>query len=145
MNEYIHYGHTDFDKAIFNTIKNGMNFTKPFGGFWGSPVNAKHGWKDWCTLSNFRKCEIQNSFKFTLDDAARVLTITACEQLVDLPKLNLSKFIPEFVISLDFEQLALQYDAIEVSISTDPHLLSALMLWDCDSILVFNPDVVLPR
>jgi len=43
---------------------------------------------------------------------------------------------------LDFEKLAGIYDAIDVSISNDPELHFALYGWDCDSILIMNPDII---
>ena len=43
---------------------------------------------------------------------------------------------------LDFEKLARDYDAIEVLISNDYRLNTSLMGWDCDSIIVFNPNII---
>ena len=45
-------------------------------------------------------------------------------------------------ILLDFEKLAETYDAVEVSISSDFDLYYKLYGWDCDSIVIMNPDVV---
>ena len=41
-----------------------------------------------------------------------------------------------------FEKLAEIYDAVEVSISSDFDLYYKLYGWDCDSIVIMNPDVV---
>ena len=46
-------------------------------------------------------------------------------------------------LTIDFEKLASRYDAIEVLISKDGRLYSALYGWDCDSILILNPNVII--
>ena len=45
--------------------------------------------------------------------------------------------------TLDFEKLAQEYDAIEVLISGDPGLYYELYGWDCDSILIMNPEIII--
>lgn len=44
MVEYIHYGHTEFSKELFQPIKNREMFAKPTGGFWASRLNSLYGW-----------------------------------------------------------------------------------------------------
>jgi len=118
--EYIHYGHHHFDKSVFQPIKNEL-FVKPHGGLWASPVGAQNGWKDWCESEDFRACEKDNSFKFTLSVNANVLHIRSVDDLRGLPRNNgivgygsINKYW------LDFEKLlANGVDAIEVHISED--------------------------
>ena len=141
MSRYIHYGHTKFDKSIFTKIKNSDFLTKPTGGLWASNVNAERGWKDWCESENFRKCKEEHSFSFSLSDNAKVLYINYIDDLKYLPKVE-SKFGISTWILLDFEKLEKVYDAIEVNISNDYNLYYALYGWDCDSILIMNPDVI---
>ena len=43
---------------------------------------------------------------------------------------------------LDFEKLAETYDAIEVSISDDFELYYQLYGWDCNSIVIMNPKII---
>lgn len=43
MVEYIHYGHTEFSKELFQSIKNREMFAKPTGGFWASRLNSLYG------------------------------------------------------------------------------------------------------
>ena len=143
MKNYIHYGHTKFDKSMFTKIKNVDCSTKPKGGLWASDVEAEHGWKDWCEAEEFRDCKEENSFLFVLSDNAKVLYIESVNDLESLPKgkdkfgLNFSSWY-----LLDFEKLAETYDAVEVSISSDFDLYYKLYGWDCDSIVIMNPDVV---
>lgn len=137
---YIHYGHKHFDKSLFSSIKNMHSLTKPIGGLWASDVDAVRGWKDWCDDNEFREYEKDNSFKFTLVDA-NILTINSSNDLENLPKVENKYGMFSWVI-LDFEKISQEYDAIEVNISSDGMLYYSLYGWDCDSILVMNPDVV---
>lgn len=143
MRRYIHYGHTKFDKSMFTKIKNVDCSTKPKGGLWASDVEAEHGWKDWCEVEEFRDCKEDDSFSFVLSDSAKVLYINSVDDLKVLPKAD-DKFGMNFSswILLDFEKLAETYDAVEVSISSDFDLYYQLYGWDCDSIVIMNPDIV---
>ena len=86
MKNYIHYGHTKFDKDLFTKIKNVDCNTKPRGGLWASDINSKHGWKEWCNENEFRDCDKENSFTFTLSDDAKILYIESVNDLESLPK-----------------------------------------------------------
>ena len=136
---YIHYGHKKFDKEIFINIRND-NWVKPIGGLWSSDVNAEFGWKDWCKQENFRECKQENSFKFKLKENVNVLLIDNAKQLSDLPKIE-SQYKFSW-INLDFEKLMEKYDAIEVLISSEHKLYWDLYGWDCDSLLVLNPECI---
>ena len=136
--QYIHYGHKHFDINLFCFISNRELFTKPFGGLWGSRTDAEYGWKDWNDGEYFKKCEKENSFTFILSDNAKILTINSVDDLEYLPH-----FENDFLLCvLDFEKLSKFYDAIEVNISSDRRLYWDLYGWDCDSILVMNPEVI---
>lgn len=124
---------------MFNPIVNCQHFSKPTGGLWASPVDANNGWKVWCDAENFRECEIENSFTFTLRDDANVLYIDSKECLTDLPKQNTWH---DIWCTLDFEKLMETYDAVELNLSAAPNLYFELYGWDCDSILIMNPYVV---
>ena len=142
MKTYIHYGHTSFDKNLFIKITNEKPMSKPRGGLWASDINAKYGWKDWNESAKFAECNKENSFTFTLYDNANILYINSVKDLESLSKAQ-DKFSFTSWVSLDFEKLAEIYDAIEVNISSDYDLYYKLYGWDCDSILIMNPDVVI--
>lgn len=140
---YIHYGDDTFRTP--DPIKNRAKWVKPYGGLWASRKDTDNGWKDWCKAENFRLDTFDRSFEFTLRDDARVLMIDHVEQLFDLPTLNSFTYfnLESFDYCecyLDFEKLMEDYDAIEVAIDYD--LYNALYGWDCDSILIMNPDIV---
>lgn len=145
MVEYIHYGHKEFSKELFQPIKNREMFSKPAGGFWASRVNALYGWKDWCKDEEFGECKEDNSFRFFISKNANILTINSVDDLKELPKAK--QPIPTsgtlWDSYLDFEKiLSNGIDAIEVNISSDSDLYMAMYGWDCDSILIMNPDIV---
>lgn len=138
---YIHYGHAAFDPNLFKPIQNEQCWIKPKGGLWASPVNAIRGWKDWCEAEEFRECIEENSFKFMLPDA-NIFVIDSVEKLKELP--TISNITWSCISTLiDFEKcIKLGYDAIELCLSADDKLYWELYGWDCDSILVMNPDKV---
>lgn len=143
MNTYIHRGHTCFNKGMFNPIVNEPFFSKPIGGLWASRTNTKTGWIDWCIGEEFCLDKYNdNFFTFDLSPDARILTINHLYDLKSLPKLKIGSgnFMEQQY--LDFEELAKMYDTIEVFVSEDYDLYYALYGWDCDSILIMNPDII---
>lgn len=144
MKTYIHYGHTAFIPEQFTPIQNRYGMTKPYGGFWASPKDAKWGWKDWCEAEEFRECKESNAFCFTLRDDAHVLTIVSTEQVRSIPQQNNERFRTLWQ-AFDFETLVNSgVDAVEVSLSADWNLYYELYGWDCDSILIMNPEIIVP-
>lgn len=138
---YIHYGSKGFDKKLFTKIKNRPYWVKPFGGLWASDINAKYGWVDWNKDEDFVECNLNNSFMFKLKNPEKILTIDSEKKLLELPRIE---SIYDFGnICLDFEKLSEEYDAIEVLISNGEGLYRALYGWDCDSLLVLNPESII--
>ncbi len=140
-------------------------------GLWGTRESSNfddgkivYGWKQWCKDTKYRPETLKKSFRFRLADTANLLTIEKPEDLLPLPKtapwqlkdMSALKDIPpgefptpeqlhEFYSPnpcyLDFEKLMEQgVDAIELR---NNHLFSRyLREWNCDCLLVLNPDVV---
>ena len=151
MRKYIHYGHSRFMRELFQPIRNQEFFTKPMGGLWASPVDADFGWKTWNDNEHFRECSEDNSFTFSLTDSAKVYRIYSVGDLKRLPEYK-NYIVPGRWYCIDFEKcVELGYDAIELHISEEERIDDAepfeclyfrLYGWDCDSILIMNPDVV---
>ena len=147
MKTYIHYGSKQFDKNKFKPIENMPNFSKPRGGFWASDVNAEFGWKEWNDNENFRECNVENSFKFTLNPNARIYEINSRYEAENMPQQGgqINRHYDILGCYPDFEKIvAMGYDAVEVTLSRDWGLYHALYGWDCDSILILNKDIVIP-
>lgn len=147
---YVHYGATRFNPTKGFPIQNEKHRPKPQGGLWASRKNATFGWKNWCIENEFRECDPANSFEFTMKDESRIVIISTLAMLRRLPKAK-----SELSISycIDFEKcLHLGIDAIELcwygdeyqSITGDD-LHFDLYGWDCDSIVVLNPNAVVQR
>lgn len=140
---YIHYGHDRFLDP--NPIRNRDYFTKPKGGLWASRKDDELGWKNWCENEEFRLDSFDRSFEFKLKDSARILMLYHLDQLDDLPKINNAKYPyikgnNSSECHLDFEKLAREYDAIELANVGEFYW--ALYGWDCNSILIMNPNIV---
>lgn len=140
--KYIHYNHKCFDPRLFRKPSNRPGLSKPSGGFWASPVDAEFGWKDWCDRNDFRECCKDCSFTFTLKDDAKVLTIRYAGDAKRLPIQSMDYLGYCWVVP-DFEKLMGDgWDAIELVLSSDWNLYFEMYGWDCDSIVILNPDVI---
>lgn len=143
MKKYIHYGGSRFEPSKFDVIRNGAGIAhnKPWGGLWGSPVDSACGWK-WFASSEgivpLSELTEENSFIFTLREDARILTIKNREDSV-LPMVEMIRLDGSRLIAVDYVGLSAHYDAVEVEIQ---HTYFCMSGWDCDSIVVLNPDVI---
>ncbi len=155
--QYIHYGSDKFDKEWFVPISNRDCWIKPIGGLWASPINSKNGWYDWCK-EEFDWCDcggsdldfLSKSFTFSLKPGSKIIYIS---NIVDLRLLHdmdcciystnrpfLYKHeIP--VESIDYEKLlTLGYSGVEIAINSCTYW--SMYGWDCDSIVVMDPDSI---
>lgn len=143
MKEYIHFGSPEFDKSKFRPVvnSNGYFANKPlYGtGLWASPVGAEWGWGNFCRQENFYVENLRCSFRFTLKKGARVLHIREMYDLVNNPHISLNW---HDVATFDYETLAKEYDAIEFHFSESYDTYFPMYGWDCDSIVILNPDIV---
>lgn len=145
---YIHYGSDAFDPDRFKKIANCAYFNKPLGdtGFWASPVDAKNGWKTWCENESFNLDAFDEYFCFELAEGAKVFHIRKGDDIYDLPLIK--NPLAASSVCIDFEEAAKSWDAIEAHISDDPaedyrySIYWLLYGWDCDSILIMNPDII---
>lgn len=143
---YKHCGSEFFDRNKFVDIRNKEGWVKPEGGLWASCVDDDYSWEQWVEGNDYRKDYYKSShFLFKLN-SDKILTITNHNQLFHLPQqrnddANYLTNLTDWIF-LDFEELKEKYDAIDVKISKDYELYHYLMGWDCDSILVLNPDVI---
>lgn len=144
MKKYIHYGHERFEIEKFVPVKNIDLHNKPKGGFWASPIDAPFGWRNWCE-EEAERCDDTNKFVFQIKDNANVIHI---RNFTDLEKIPRRKSIICGVVYPDFEKMIEEgIDAIELHLTCngnrDSDLYFALYGWDCDSILIMNPEIIL--
>ena len=147
-NVYIHLGSSHYDKRLILPISNISLLSKPKGGLWASNINSEYSWKNWLAENsiNLRPDYKSKWFSFKLAEESRLLIIDDSKKLLDLPHRKCDEqYFDKFDTwhLLDFEEIAVQYDAMEVLISSDYQLYYDLYGWDCDSILVFNGDIII--
>ena len=140
---YIHYGDNEYRTP--NPIKNNLCWVKPRGGLWASRKDDEDGWKVWCEREEFRLDSFDKSFEFTLRDDAKILVLEDPDQLDILPTTNsadrlYNKNDRYSTCDLDFEKLQKDYDAIELKNCWKFQW--PLYGWDCNCILIMNPDIV---
>ena len=153
---YIHFESEHFEKEMFTKIINLKEISmlnKPMGGLWSSPEDSENRWDIWCHAVGYshRNNYWNKKFRFILKENANILKVTG-DMYINLPhtqielKYPLINIIPEKykqpLYELDYEKLSSMYDGIEVNFSDNPELLSYFDFWDCDTLLVFNPNVI---
>jgi len=147
LKKYIHYGSRSFHPEWFNSIKN-TTWNKPYGGLWASPYPAPNiDWKQWCIDNEFDGRTSQ-SFIFSIDDTSNIIRLS---DLKSVRKFKKSKYCNPwyhntscyFMDFIDFEAIVKDgFDGIEVLISSSD-VYMAMYSWDVDSLLVFNPEIIL--
>lgn len=148
---YIHYGSTAFNSRQGFPIRNRDYWVKPEGGLWASRKDASFGWKNWCEEEEYRDCNVSNSFEFTLRNDANIAVISTLSQLQTLPEMKHVRFTP-ISYCIDFEECVRHgVDAIELCWYGEEYkkikgedLHFTLYGWDCDSIVILNPNIVVP-
>lgn len=147
---YIHYGATTFNPKTNFPIRNRNDWTKPRGGLWASREMATFGWKEWCEQAEYCDCKKEEAFKFILKDGAKVAVISNMTDLRRLPTTE-SDVSVHWTTLIDFEECLRQgIDAIELCWYGDEYeaqksddMYFGLYAWDCDSIIILNPEVVI--
>ena len=149
MKTYIHYGHDKLDRDAVTHVVTSIK-SKPNKGVWASPVDSTRSWKDWCEAEDFRVCEESNSFTFTLSPDAKILEVHEESDIMDYVIFNevdytSRRFSATHVCDmLNLPKLYRDFDGMELFLSEGSfgfHL-GLFSLWDCDSIVVWNPDVI---
>lgn len=138
--DLIHYGSKEFDPDKFNPVNN--HGVKPRGGFWASPVNSKHSWKEWCLDNQFGLSRLETSFEFVFDGNTFVI-----DCVKDCEGLPMWELMPSYAF-IDFEAMAEKYDAVYMTTYgewdtrfSNYHLYG----WDCESVLIMNPSTIIQK
>ena len=139
--EYVHYGDDTFrkDKVQQHTGRFGFG-NKPDFGLWASPVKPEYrGWADWCVNEEFMIDKLDDYFKFTLTPEAKILEVRKPSDLNGYVSLDNREPIPQ--TNINFNSIIDDgYDGVELYLNRE--LYWYLYGWDCDSIVIFNPDVI---
>ena len=136
----IHYGSKIYDPLKVKKIKNDDR-NKPIGGLWTSPINSEFGWIDWCRCEEYTEYEPENSFKLLILPESNIYKIDSFQDLLSLPliqKTYMNKMVPDFEIiqkTIDAIWLTIKGEN-ETRLASNPDLYG----WDCESVLIMNPD-----
>lgn len=158
--EYVHYGcnSEDFDMGKWKAIKNIPFLAKPAGGFWASPTRSggRRTLFDWETFCNTAEYEprggLFRKFYFCVDINANVFTIANADDYNALPKISVSHDTGgRSEVVIDFEECVRQgidaivydYSAVHRDKDICDEMDIRMLGWDCDSILIMNPDIIL--
>lgn len=136
----IHYGSDEYQANIFRPISDVPFRNKPRGGLWTSPVGSEHGWAEWCAAEVFG--ELEKSFEIQFE--GRLLVIDGVEDMMSMPWIacNGTSFISfQALCAIGFT-----YDAIHLTIKGERETRytfpESLYGWDCESVLILNPDSI---
>ena len=133
---FIHYGSTKFETERFTPIKNRRrSSTTPLGGLWASPIDMENEWKQ------------KDSFTFTLKPEARVFVVSTLDDIKFLQNKYPGGGFPFYMTYgwgdpipsgwFNYERIAKNYDAI---VYKSNETTEDLMGWECDCLLLINPD-----
>lgn len=129
-----------FDSSKFEPIQNRL-FVKPLGGLWASPTETKYGWRDWCIEESFRIERLEESFEFWY--SGNVLKV---DSVADLDRMTWVA-VYDIMQYPDFE--AMQNSGVDAIWLTERGQSQTRYLpgrnlygWDCECVLVMNPDGV---
>lgn len=143
---YIHYGSDVYDpKLVVKENEWSSTLMKPDMGLWACRKCKKvYSWKDYCEYEYpTANTDFTKSFEFTLKPTAKILRIYRDKQL--------AKYIRTLYLKngdgipyLDTLTLERRYDGIEVFFSNDWNNMryGNCSAYSCDSICVWNPDVI---
>lgn len=83
--EFITYGiifnPEKFQKLTTSTPRF-YSLNKPRGGLWGSPIDSKWGWKDWCLAEGFRVSKLNSYTKWKVKSPNKIYVIDSKEDLI---------------------------------------------------------------
>lgn len=146
---YIHYNSSSYDKdRLIRGLNNPayhIRHDKPHG-LWASPINSSLSWKIWCENEEFNLESLNDSFRFKLDKNAKVLMVNYLDNVKDY-LIELDDGFYSINYKLDLDKIYAEYDAMQVNFNRDfvrLHNNNVFYTWDCDSICIWNPDIIKP-
>ena len=166
MKTYITYGHgntlnldkiprlQDLQLEYINTSEYN---NKVKNTLWGSPVDSRFSWKEFCVSEGLLLTEdhFQTHFLWTMREDSKILTVETLEDLEKVPFIIDNDLVFEDIISayINFSSIVDKgYVAVELSHEVMPigHMRTgnpkecAFDLWDCSSIMVLDKDYIVP-
>lgn len=142
------------DKIVTNLEPSPMKNNKPTEAWWGSPVDAEFGWKDWCENEEWYLENVteDKAIHWYLDESAKILQIRYDN--VDDPNIPWI-YESQLPISIDWYEVSKQYDAVELMDASMGHRILPMInetsrwkefqfnSWDCQSLVILNPEKII--
>jgi len=121
--------------------RNGLGFVcnKPPYGLWASAVDSEFGWREWCEGEGFKIESFNKSFEFELAENANILRVEHYSDIKDYASIVQVSIIPLYKI--DYKRMMKDYDGLEL---INFGLNEVFYGWECESIIIWNPDVIIP-
>lgn len=155
--EHINY-FKDFDKSKSFPFVNWPENNKPKGGLWGCRVGASYGWKylvDECIEGkrahenpNMKRVEDCTKFNFILKPWAKNYIVSTIDNYNKLPKMifegkevvDYEQCFKDGIDAIEMCAIGDEYEDIQTQEEFDKLDEVFGVYWDCDSIVVLNPD-----
>ena len=151
-NRYVHYGHSCFDKELFSTEASSFRtdvLNKPAYGFWGSPAeNTFISWKDFCLNEDFHVDSLNEKFFFTISPKAKILKVKALEDAIPYTLNAHPMSRNSCSLYLNWEAIMRDFDGMELTHSRETYdelHFYTFNSWAVDSIVVWNPECIVPE
>jgi hypothetical protein len=148
---FVHYGTTTFDKQMFKPVQSIPQHAKPGGGFWGSPICTENSWNAWCKREEYNEYNPNQRVEFYCKPDSKVFQIDTLDDITFLIKNYPAPYNPYMMpygsymeyglpyLGIDYEAMSKDFDGICYNYTELGNILGP---WDCDSIVIFNPDIM---
>lgn len=156
---YIHYGNDEYKPELVTRVTPRGEYyleCKPPIGLWASPEECDLPWKTWCEGEEYKLERLEESFKFTIKDDAKILNVHSLSDIEKYNKWILNVPMCEFKYIFDkpfrvltcFNEIMDVYDGMELFYSENIEQFrfsDTFTTWDCDSIVIWNPEIIIPE
>lgn len=144
---YTHCGSATFGRHLFTPVSNSRH-DKPYGGFWASANDAPYSWSQWASMEmsqEYRETMTQQ-IEFTVAPGAKIFQINTVDDLAYLaatyPMPHQDSELKELglgEVCIDWQAMAMNWDGMTYNYGNLGNTMAAM---DCDSVCIFNPNVV---
>ena len=148
---FVHYGSTEFDMDVFERAYTRSFDVKPESGFWASPIDTSNSWDAWCKREHFHLNHPNIRCEFTVSQTAKVLQVFTMDDIAFMLKnypaqcesgiLPYGNYMEQGLpyLMIDYEAMSKDFDGIYYDHTSLGNILGP---WDCDSVCIFNPEVM---
>ncbi len=144
---FVHCGSSVFYPNAIKPVRAYLS-QKPEGGLWASPVETNKGWEKWRAGEMDAHYEQDQRFEWQLKPGAQVLSITTMDDVAYLiQKYGMqmdyaSGYLPDRGFGchdIDWAAVAMDFDGVYYDFTK---LSDTLFTWDCDSVVMFNGNMI---